>query len=93
MPAITRRRAVAAIPCSVAALLAERGNDGYLYDLVHRKLNNHAYLRIRELKVEVTDAVVTITGIVRSEKVKARATKVASIKGVKKVVNQLTVGS
>ena len=88
----TRRALLAALPLSVALLNAEDA-DGLLYDRVHRKLNNNLSLRIRDLKVTVVDAVVTIEGIVRSEKLKKRATKVASVKGVKNVVNKLRVGT
>ena len=88
----TRRALLAALPLSVALLTAEDA-DGLLYDRVHRKLNNNLSLRIRDLNVTVVDAVVTIEGIVRSEKLKKRATKVASVKGVKNVVNKLRVGT
>jgi len=68
-------------------------DDDLLYDRVHRKLNNHPALRIRDLAVDVTDGVVTIDGVIRSDAAKRRATKVASIKGVKKVVNNLVVSA
>ena len=89
----TRRALLlAALPLSTVLLTAEDA-DGLLHDTVHRKLNNNLSLRIRDLKVTVVDAVVTIEGTVRSEKLKKRATKVASVKGVKNVVNKLRVGT
>ena len=88
----TRRALLAALPLSAVLLTAEDA-DGLLHDRVHRKLNNNLSLRIRGLKVTVVDAVVTIEGTVRSEKLKKRATKVASVKGVKNVVNKLRVGT
>lgn len=75
------------------ALSAQAVDDDLLYDRVHRKLNNHPALRIRDLVVDVTDGVVTIDGVIRSDSAKRRATKVASIKGVKKVVNNLVVSA
>ena len=60
---------------------------------MNRKLNNNPSLRIRDLRVEVEEGVVTIEGTVRSEKVKNRAAKMAAIKGVKQVVNRLVVGN
>ena len=90
---LTRRGAIIAFPLFAAALAAQGTSDDYLHDRVHRKLNNHPFLRIRQLAVEVRDGVVTVRGTVRSQKVKARATKVAAIKGVTKVVNLLAVGA
>ena len=87
----TRRALLVALPLS-AVLLAAEDEDGLLHDRVHRKLNNNLSLRIRDLKVTVVDGVVTIEGTVRSEKLKKRATSVASVKGVKNVVNKLRVG-
>ena len=87
----TRRMLLAALPLS-AILLTGEEPDGLIYDRVHRKLNNDRSLRIRDLKVTVVDGVVTIEGAVRNEKLKKRATKVASMKGVSKVVNKLTLG-
>ena len=89
----TRRGIFLALPLATKAVYSQAVDDGLLYDRVHRKLNNSRSLRIRNLKVEVADGVVTIDGIVRSAKLRARAAKVASIKGVKRVVNRLVVGN
>ena len=90
---LTRRNLFWTAPLAASALAAQTLDDDLLYDRVHRKLNNHPALRIRDLSVDVTDGVVTIDGVVRSDSIKRRATKVASIKGVKKVVNNLVVSA
>lgn len=89
----TRRSLIWIVPLAASAVSAQAVDDDLLYDRVHRKLNNHAALRIRDLVVDVTDGVVTIDGVIRSEAAKRRAGKVASIKGVKKVVNNLVVSA
>ncbi len=90
---LTRRRLIWIAPLAASAVSAQAVDDDLLYDRVHRKLNNHPALRIRDLAVDVTDGVVTIDGVIRSDSAKRRATKVASIKGVKKVVNNLVVSA
>ncbi|MCY4188856.1 MAG: BON domain-containing protein [Bryobacterales bacterium] len=91
--ALTRRTLLWIAPLAARSAPAQAGSDDLLYDRVHRRLNNHPALRIRNLAVEVSNGVVTIAGIVRSDAIKRRATKVASIKGVKKVVNKLAVSA
>lgn len=90
---LTRRHLLWTAPLAGSAVFAQEVNDDLLYDRVHRKLNNHPALRIRDLAVDVTDGVVTIDGVIRSDSAKRRATKVATIKGVKKVVNNLIVSA
>ncbi len=80
------------LPCFVAIARAQVSDD-VLYNQVHRKLNNDRRLRIRGLTVSVESGVVKIQGLVRSEKLRKRATKVASVRGVKKVVNELKIGN
>lgn len=87
----SRRRLLLTL-VAAPALAAATVDDGLLHDRVNRKLNNHPALRIRDLKVQVTGGVVTIEGTVRSARVRSRAAKIAAIKGVKKVVNRLSVG-
>lgn len=89
----TRRSLIWIAPLAASVVAAQGVDDDLLYDRVHRKLNNHPALRIRDLVVDVTDGVVTIDGVIRSDAAKRRATKVASIKGVKKVVNNLVVSA
>jgi osmotically-inducible protein OsmY len=67
-------------------------DDDDLYDKVNRKLNNDADIH-GNIKIEVKNAVVTLTGNVGTEKVRSRAEKVArKVPGVKDVVNKLEVG-
>ena len=90
----TRRQTLLVGALSVIGLAAQQPDeDGVLYDKVHRRLNNHRALRIRDLRVTVVDRVVTIQGTVRSQSIKRRASKIASIRGVAKVVNNLEVGA
>ena len=66
--------------------------DDLLYDQVIRQLVNDRRLKTNALKVAVEDGVVTVAGTVESEKLRLRVGKVVKkIKGVKKVVNQVTV--
>lgn len=67
--------------------------DDLLYNRILRKLNNDRSLRIRDLAVTVVNGVVTINGTVRTERLKQRAKKVAHVKGVKQVVNELRIGA
>ncbi len=80
---------------SLAAPLLRAHNlldDDDIYDQVNRKLNNDADVHGR-IKIEVKNAVVTLTGKVGTEKVRAKAEKIArKVPGVKDVVNKLEVG-
>ncbi len=89
----TRRSILIAFTIVGAALGTSDVDDGLLHDRITRKLNNNPSLRIRDLQVEVVDGVVTIRGIVRSKGIRKRAAKMASVKGVKTVVNKLVVGN
>lgn len=86
------RRSLLGLALSATALVAQ-ADDDLLYDRVHRRLNNDRSLKIKQLEVEVDGGVVTIRGLVRSAKLKAKATKVASIKGVRQVINRLKIGN
>jgi osmotically-inducible protein OsmY len=67
-------------------------DDDDIYDKVNRKLNDDADVHGR-IKIEVKNAVVTLTGSVGTEKVRAKAEKtVRKVPGVKDVVNKLVVG-
>lgn len=87
------RRSLLGLALSATALAVQADDDDLLYDRVHRRLNNDRSLKIKQLEVEVDGGVVTIRGLVRSAKLKAKATKIASIKGVRKVVNRLEIGN
>ena len=89
----TRRTLLLSVPSVAVCTAAQASGDDLLYDRVHRKLNNNRSLRIRDLRVEVKDGVVTIEGIVRSKKLKSRASKIAAVKGVQRVNNRLVVGN
>ncbi len=89
----TRRSILFTVAWGGIAVAASEIDDGLLHDRIHRKLNNTPSLRIRDLKVEVVDGVVTIKGIVRSEKIKSRAARMAAVKGTKAVVNKLVVAN
>lgn len=91
-PVWTRRALIATVSLLPRRALAQDADD-LLYNRVLRKLNNDRSLRIRDLTVTVVDGVVTINGTVRTERLKQRAKKVASVKGVKKVVNELRIGA
>ena len=91
-PIWTRRALIATVALLPGRVLAQDADD-LLYNRVLRKLNNDKSLRIRDLTVTVDNGVVTINGTVRTERLKQRAKKVASVKGVQKVVNELRIGA
>ena len=67
-------------------------SDAAIRDQVMIHLSNDPQVRGGELKVEVQNGVATITGSVDEKKRKEKATSVArKVKGVKSVVNQITV--
>ena len=93
MRQIWTRRALIATAALLPGRAFAQDADDLLYNRVLRKLNNDRSLRIRDLTVTVVQGVVTINGVVRTERLKQRAKKVASVKGVKKVVNELRIGA
>lgn len=93
MRQIWTRRALIATAALLRGRAFAQDADDLLYNRVLRKLNNDRSLRIRDLTVTVVQGVVTINGVVRTERLKQRAKKVASVKGVKKVVNELRIGA
>lgn len=87
------------LACLVAPMLSATvtpkllGDDDEIYDQVNRKLNNDADIHGR-LKIEVKDGVVTLSGLVGTDKVRVKAEKIAKkVSGVKQVVNKIDVGS
>ena len=69
-----------------------QSDDGKIHDLVMIRLADDVTVRGANLDVDVKDGVVTLHGTVKEEKARERATKVArKVKGVKSVVNDLTV--
>ncbi len=77
----------------MAPLPAQDENpDDIVYDRVIRKLVNDPQLKTNALKVAVNEGVVTVTGLVKNEKLRLRVDKIVKkVKGVKKVVNQVRV--
>jgi len=72
----------------------QRISDDQLYDQVRRKLANDPDVRGGAIEVEVRQGVVTLRGKVREEKQKLKAERITrKVKGVKKVVNELRVGT
>jgi hyperosmotically inducible periplasmic protein len=68
-------------------------SDDAISDMVRRKLANDPDVKGGRLSVEVKDGVVTLAGQVEQPKFKNKAEKLArKIRGVKSVVNNLTVG-
>jgi osmotically-inducible protein OsmY len=69
-----------------------QNDDGKIHDLVMIRLADDVTVRGANLDVEVKDGVVTLRGVVREDRARDRATKVArKVKGVKSVVNDLQV--
>jgi len=68
--------------------------DDMIYNNVIIKLASDQVVKGGALKVDVKDGVVTINGAVEEEKQRDRAAKLAKgIKGVKQVVNNITIRS
>ena len=88
--AVTRRRFVFGLAAGSTSIWAATEDDS-LYVKVHRRLNNDRELNIQGLKVDVTDGVVTVDGVVRTQKLQEKVVKVAKVKGVKSVVNRVRV--
>lgn len=69
-------------------------SDDVIYDQVRRRLANDPDVKGGGLQVDVKNGLVTIRGVVETEKQKNKAEKVArKVNGVKKVVNELTVAT
>jgi hyperosmotically inducible periplasmic protein len=87
-------RVLAAL-CLVAGLCLAAGkpvNDDTITNQVMLKLSGDPVVKGGNLKVDVKDGVVTITGAVMQDKQKDRATKLAKkVKGVREVVNNITI--
>lgn len=67
-------------------------SDDMIYNNVRIKLASDAVVKGGALEVEVKDGVVTLGGSVEEQKQKERATKLTkSVKGVKQVVNNITL--
>jgi len=68
-------------------------SDGEIHDQVLIKLAGDQDVKGTGIEVAVKDGVVTLEGKVKTEKVKAKAERLAKkVRGVKSVVNKLAVG-
>ena len=79
---------------AVVAVAAEKPpvNDDVLYDRVIRRLANDRDLKTTAIEVTVKDRVVTLRGLIESEKLRQQAERVVQkVSGVKKVVNELRI--
>ncbi len=73
-------------------VFADQKKDDEIYDAVKRRLAGDPEVKGGTLEVTVKDGVVTISGIVRTDRAKTKADKVAGrIKGVTKVINEIKV--
>jgi osmotically-inducible protein OsmY len=80
------------IAAPVAAGKDDPVSDDLIYDQVRRRLANDPDVKGGTFEVAVKDGVVTIKGVVERDKFKSKAEKLAKkVKGVRQVVNQLTV--
>jgi osmotically-inducible protein OsmY len=71
-------------------LAAAATDDDRIYDEVRRKLANDVDVGAAGIEVQVKDGKVTLTGRVRTEKAKTKATQIAKkVKGVVSVDNEL----
>ncbi len=77
---------------AVLAAAKQPVTDDVLYDRVIRALVNDRDLKTNSIEVSVKDRVVTLRGMIDSEKLRQRAEHVAQkVDGVKKVINELRV--
>ena len=71
---------------------ADQKKDDQIYDNVKRRLAGDPDIKGGALEVIVADGVVTVKGIVRTDRAKTKTDRVVGkVKGVTKVVNELKV--
>ena len=71
---------------------ADQKKDDEIDDSVKRRLAGDPEVKGGTLEVIVNDGVVTVKGIVRTDRAKTKAEKVAGrVKGVTKVINEIKV--
>ena len=91
------RVAAAFLLLAVAAMVAVAAekppvDDNVIYDRVIRRLANDRDLKTTAIEVTVKDRVVTLRGLIESEKLRQRAERVVQkVDGVKKVINELRI--
>lgn len=87
---MTRRVACVLFLSPLAALAQSKATDDRIYDEVRRRLANDSEVKGAGIEVTVVDGVVTLKGVVSSEKARNKATALTmKVKGVVKVENQL----
>ena len=88
---MTRRHASGLLLAILPGLaLAQTKDEDRIYDEVRRKLTLDTEVRGAGITVDVKGTSVTLTGRIRSEKAREKATRLAKqIKGVKEVTNLL----
>ena len=75
-----------------AGAAADKPTDAAIDDNVRIKLAADSEVNGGALKVEVKDGVVTITGLLETQRQKDKASKIAKrVKGVRQVVNNITL--
>jgi len=80
------------VSVSLAAASDKNISDDEIYDQVRLKLAGDRDVRGAHLEVAVKEGVVTLRGQVDREKAKKKAEKLAKkVKGVREVINELTV--
>jgi len=82
--------------CQNAVVLAQRSapTDDLITDNVRLKLASDPDVKGGAIQVDVRQGVVTLTGVVETQKIKMKAEKISrKVKGVKQVVNNLTIRS
>lgn len=90
----SRRALLTALPLAAGIGRAEDAeiSDDLLYDRVNRRLIADRELGARQLQVKVENGVVTVSGVVSSEKMQKKVEKVVKKeKGVKDFVNQTRI--
>ena len=71
---------------------ADQKKDDQIYDNVKRRLAGDPDIKGGALEVIVADGVVTVKGIVRTDRAKSKTDRVVGkVRGVTKVVNELKV--
>ena len=80
-------------PAVLAAASKPALSDDAISDMVRRKLASDPDVKGGGLTVDVSNGVVTLSGMVGAERIRAKAEKLTrKVRGVKRVVNNLKVG-
>jgi osmotically-inducible protein OsmY len=87
----TALSAVASPAVAPASFAAAAADDDALESQISDGFKHNSLLAPRSIDVEVKQGVVTLTGKVRDAKEKSQAAKVAKVKGVARVSNQLEI--